>query len=244
MKLIVGIATTPKRVSCLEPTINSLARQSLGIDEVVVVYPRTFARFDYSAVPDNVVYFLNQMGVTLYQPEGDRGPAWKFLGAKEFASPEDAVIWCDDDVTYQRTWAEHLVSVYDKRWAAGQSGYNIVNDYDKPEYELVEGRGGVICCASNIPDKGNWPEISDTAYDQLSELQQDYFLSDDLVVSQLLRNSGTRVVAYPPTRLNFKHTISHNQNTAIHKTISLRKAYTNLITNQKLWKTKITTEEA
>lgn len=105
--LIISLSTIPPRFDRIGPTLDSLLRQSVRPDRIVVYVPRAFRRFpDYDGrlpqVPE---------GVEIRVVDKDYGPASKVLHAvREYRGQDCDILFCDDDLLYPPDMAEALLA--------------------------------------------------------------------------------------------------------------------------------------
>jgi hypothetical protein len=110
-KRIVSLSSIPPRFREIGPTLESLLKQGAA-DEVRLYIPATYRRFaDYAGelplVPDDVI---------IRRVESDYGPATKILpAAAEFRGMDVQILFCDDDGTHPRGWAQRLFSTQAQR---------------------------------------------------------------------------------------------------------------------------------
>lgn len=102
---IVTLSSIPSRFHLLEPTLKSLLSQSVKPHEVRVYIPKTYRRFPNWDGTLPVV----PAGVRIVRCDMDYGPATKVLpAARELKNQIVDLIFCDDDVVYDRHWHQRL----------------------------------------------------------------------------------------------------------------------------------------
>ncbi|MBD9528136.1 glycosyltransferase family A protein [Paracoccus sp. PAR01] len=102
---IITLSTIPPRFGLLGPTLDSLLRQKLPAQQILLQIPKSYRRFtDWDGrLPDVPT------GVTISRCEADLGPATKILPAcREFAGQDVDLLFCDDDKIYDRDWHARL----------------------------------------------------------------------------------------------------------------------------------------
>lgn len=111
MPLIVSLTTIPPRFVKIIDTINSLKNQTIKPDFIELYIPKKYKRFQYS----NKDIPKLPSWVNIVEIEGDFGPATKVLPAlKRYPSPDNKIIFCDDDRVYDKKWVERFLQCSEK----------------------------------------------------------------------------------------------------------------------------------
>jgi hypothetical protein len=109
--LIITLSTIPPRFRYLRPTLNSLLRQEIPADAIIVYIPERYRRFPNwdGRLPDV------PRGVSIHRAAIDLGPATKVLPAvSEFAGRDVDILFCDDDVIYDRKWTRRFAELRER----------------------------------------------------------------------------------------------------------------------------------
>lgn len=114
-RLIVSFSTLPGRINRLEPTIQSLLKQTRPPDEIVIAIPPFSIREQREyIVPD---YLKIIPTVKILHCDQDWGPATKFIPAIQAellsGSRDTLVVVVDDDVHYPRNAIELLLHYFE-----------------------------------------------------------------------------------------------------------------------------------
>lgn len=145
--LVISLTSIPPRFPLLPRVLEALLAQ--GADRVVLTLPRSFARFEPTALP------ALPTGVDVLETGTDLGPAGKLL-APARAFPEADILYCDDDWLYGPGWANAFRTVRESHpgaviagssWATARIGH--------AAGKIVEGYAGVLVSAhhaARIPD--------------------------------------------------------------------------------------------
>jgi hypothetical protein len=110
-RTIISLTTIPPRISRIGPTLDSLLRQNVPIETVILWVPEHYRRFDFASInlpsmPD---------GVLLRRCPSDYGPATKILPAvRAFSGQDVCILYCDDDRLYHPDWAGHLLEEHER----------------------------------------------------------------------------------------------------------------------------------
>jgi hypothetical protein len=106
--LIITLSSIPPRFGHLRPTLDSLLRQRLPAERIILYVPEFYRRFPewdgcLPQVPE---------GVEIHRTDKDLGPATKVLPAvREFAGEDIDILFCDDDVEYDRDWTRRFAEL-------------------------------------------------------------------------------------------------------------------------------------
>jgi hypothetical protein len=176
MKTLLSFSSVPPRFKYITSVIEN-HRKINGTDDIWLVIPSSYKRFDMSHLPDipEVKYV-----------ECDRGPATKFIYSV-IKSDADIVAWVDDDTWYHPDTLNILKSAImtDPSCVWSGSGFRIdeyfsgrVSRRDNFEVDVVEGYGMIAAKRELlIPVIQEYPEFS---------------LYDDLILSNLLAKHGIK----------------------------------------------------
>lgn len=106
--LIVTLSSIPPRFVHLRPTLDSLLRQKHRAERIVLYIPQSYRRF-----PDwNGELPIVPNGVEIRRVDEDFGPATKVLPAvREFDGKDIDILFCDDDVAYDRGWTSRFAAL-------------------------------------------------------------------------------------------------------------------------------------
>lgn len=111
-KKIVGIASLPDRVECLEETIYSLYDQ---VDKIIV------GLNNYTEIP----YFLNMKKIECYLLDNSLGDAAKFYKVDDYTN--DYYFACDDDIIYPNNYCKVMIQKCEEyNSVVGLHGVNII----------------------------------------------------------------------------------------------------------------------
>lgn len=106
--MIITLTTIPPRFDKIAPALKSLLNQKVPADEIILFIPEKYKRFpewdgSLPPVPE---------GITIRRTEIDFGPATKVLPAiKENFGKEIDILFCDDDVQYDRNWSSRYLEL-------------------------------------------------------------------------------------------------------------------------------------
>lgn len=107
---IISLSSIPSRFASLAPVLCSLRDQSIPPARVILYLPQQYRRFPayggtLPMVPE---------GIEIRQVTRDFGPASKILHAvRDFGALDDGqmdILFADDDILYERDWAERLLA--------------------------------------------------------------------------------------------------------------------------------------
>ena len=206
-RVVIGLTTTPPRLSKIYPTIMTLLAQTRPADRIILSLADTIARTgeSFPHTPRELQTLIDQGKMEIHRTK-DYGPATKFIGMMEVEhDPEAFLIWCDDDMEYSSSMVHSLVSESIKHPGAamGMCAFNMVNnntgyqvvDANGAEAEILEGFAGVVCRRKDMPEIGNWKPTSTEEFEKMDPAAKAYFLGDDCVLSYSLRRKGTKTLA-------------------------------------------------
>ena len=212
-KAVVGLTTTPRRLSKIGPTLMSLINQSRPADRIILSLADKIARTgeEFEQIPQNIQNLVDQGKIEIHRTK-DYGPATKFVGLMEVEKdPEAFLIWCDDDMQYNENMIWSMLSESSIRpnsalsamafdMKEGQSYSPVVRNGSPAE--ILEGFGGVICRVKDMPAVETWKPATPEQFAAMAEIDKAKFLGDDFVVSYALRKKGTNTLALDTLDLN------------------------------------------
>ena len=205
-KVFIGLTTTPKRIHTILPTIESLLAQSLPADEIILSVPEKLARTGerFPEIPPALQKLADEGKIHIARTH-DHGPATKFVGAAwaadESGTPDDFIIWVDDDILYSPRMVQTLVENCPSGAAlglcgffmTGPKGYAIAPDH-LGHAEILEGFGAIACRLKDMPDMAKFPSLTAREFAQLDDKGRARFMADDFIMSHALREKGTRTL--------------------------------------------------
>jgi hypothetical protein len=207
---LIGITTHASRIVGIEPCIRSLLNQSVRPKKIVLSIPKRYLRFDAEPViPDWLAQLQAAGSIEIHRPD-DIGPATKLLGPWEYSSdPNQMILWADDDGIYNPKLIECLVQSCDDGMAVGASGirYNgtkITHYTDKGfNVDLLQGYAGVVCRRKDMPNPLRiWQNFVDKDPKTMGRLEWSFFLSDDYIFSEALKEHGTVLFGLKSQEMN------------------------------------------
>jgi len=205
-RIVIGLTTTPKRIQSILPTIKTLLAQSMPADEIILSVPEKLARTGerFPEIPAELQKLMDDGKIHIARFD-DHGPATKFVGAAwaadESGTPDDFIIWCDDDILYSPRMVQTLVENCPEGAAmglcgffmTGPKGYAIAPDH-LGHAEILEGFGAIACRLKDMPDMARFPSMTAKEFSQLDAQGRARFLADDFMMSQALREKGTKTL--------------------------------------------------
>lgn len=111
-RIVVSLTTYPKRISTVWLTIETLLRQSVKPDEIILWLAEPQFPEGLSELPSSVLR-LQDRGLTIRFCDDLRSHKKYFYALQEYA--EDLVILADDDMFYPRDTIQKLLQMH-KRW--------------------------------------------------------------------------------------------------------------------------------
>lgn len=206
-RVILGLTTSPSRISKIYPTLKSIINQSYPADRIILSLPDEMARTGeiFKIIPQEILDLVEQRKLEIHNTK-DYGPATKYVGLLEVENDEEAfLIWCDDDMEYNSEMIRSLLSQLAKypKSAMGMCAFNMTENPEKfevidenaKEAEILEGFCGVICRRKDMPNIQNWKPVNHLQFKSMSLQDKAYFLGDDYVINHLLREKGTKTLA-------------------------------------------------
>lgn len=219
--LVVGLSTTPSRIKYIKPTLDSIINQHYRPNRIILSIPNILNRTGevFPELPDEINSLVINNIIEINRTN-DYGPATKFVGILEKEStPDSFILWCDDDIIYNSHWSLYLVNelINNPKTALGVAGCNlkyINNKYicraitiNLHKCQILEGFNGVICRLSDMPDLSNFPKISLKEYNNFTNVQKAKYLSDDVIISYLLRKNNISTLVCNNNKLNRSNSI-------------------------------------
>lgn len=111
-RIIVSLTTYPKRIGTIHLTIETLLRQSVKPDEVILWLAASQFPNELADLPQQLLR-LRQRGLTIRFCEDLRSHKKYYFALQEY--PEDLVILADDDMFYPRDTIRKLMQMH-KKW--------------------------------------------------------------------------------------------------------------------------------
>lgn len=108
---VITLSSIPPRFPRLALTLETLLRQTVPAERIIVYLPKSYRRFpEWDGVLPEV-----PKGVEIRQVDEDFGPATKLLPALREFAPEQEILFCDDDMDYPRDWAAAFLKQRQRR---------------------------------------------------------------------------------------------------------------------------------
>ena len=156
--VILSFTTTPRRIEYSRYMLSSILTQSQRVDEIRLYIPNRTSKGEEYIIPDWMVELQKTVShFHIRRCERDWGPPTKVIPALiEERNHDVYIIYCDDDMIYQRDMVSTLVSYSNMfpRCAIGNSGlgygktknYSFLYHlpYEKNRVKVLEGFAGVI----------------------------------------------------------------------------------------------------
>lgn len=188
MKVIVSLTTIPSRFDKLSTIVPNLLEQACH--EVWLNIPKKYNRFpDWDGRVPDFSTFGSKLVVN--RDCEDLGPGTKFLGPVKHLSPDDLIVYVDDDTKYDSKLVTNLLKWWrtDQQSAWGLSGFNLEN-YFKGHFprqhgvsvDLLEGYGSVLV-------KAGWIQNLELEF---KELLVEAKFADDVILNNLLEKQGIK----------------------------------------------------
>jgi hypothetical protein len=136
---IISLTTIPSRFSKIKPTLESLLNQNVKPEKIFLNIPLKYRRFD--DYENNKIPKLE--GITINISEHDYGPATKILPVVNQFDDNKIIIYCDDDIIYDKNWAKNLI----------ETSKNFPNDCicgRGQSVELIRLRAKILANSKNI----------------------------------------------------------------------------------------------
>jgi len=233
-KIIVTLTTIPSRLANIGPTLVSINKQSVAVDEIVLSLPKDSLREPQKGVDpykmnEGLKLLMHHLNTTIYRCTKDYGPATKLLGLLERELPkkhsldtEPIIITIDDDKIYHFDVIKQLLQGWKRKpdHALCRTGsvIKIINNkvketpkkgcYIKKDLpiDVVFGTGGVLYRPSFFDDTIFDFKQVDPAFDQKKAL-----LIDDIYLSGYLdyKNIPKKIISFKSNNItkffNEKH---------------------------------------
>ncbi len=181
-RIVVSFTTTPKRIHLIEPTIQSLVKQTVLPDRIYLNIPERSAR---TGGPYEIPAFLERYPlVKVNHVPKDEGPITKLAPAvRAESNPETIIIICDDDTTYVPEFIQRFVDLYknpeNSNTVLANSCRNDFNPAPVPQCDYPEGWSGVA-----FKRKFFHSDFEDYLKKALTDKK--CFTSDDLLIGNYL----------------------------------------------------------
>lgn len=217
-KAIISITTTPRRISHLLPTLQSLINQTIPV-QVWLAIPDECARLNEAMGPmPSFIESLQAEGKLMVIETPDFGPATKFVTAwhmlrelnEAIPYPEDLfMIWCDDDIVYPAEMADELTRECPIGAAIATSGFRMqgiapVHEH-LAEADILEAYAGICCRFRDMPDLSDlWMPKTAEQFAEMSLLEKCHWQADDYVISRALQEKGIATLVCNTMMLNRK----------------------------------------
>lgn len=214
--IYVSLTTSPRRLNMLQETIESIMGQTILPDIIVINVPHIFKRTGetYDEIPE----YLSKNDRVLINRCDDIGPATKILPTINLVQQDDdTIISIDDDIIYCPTFIQTLIkksSVFPNSAITGTS-FSYIHDYNPMSREMyynsevVEGFAGVLYKKWFL---ANWEDDLD-----ITTLPKECYVSDDLILSNLLKKRNIHIVMTPLIKSCLKILDHGLENDALHK---------------------------
>lgn len=111
-KIIISLTTYPKRISTIWLTIETLMRQTVKPDEIILWLAVSQFENGLSGLPENLLH-LQERGLTIRFCDDDLRSHKKYFYALQ-AHPNDLVILADDDMFYPRDTIARLLEMHEE----------------------------------------------------------------------------------------------------------------------------------
>jgi len=186
MKVIISLTSVPSRFQHLGPVLERLCKQTCH--EIWINIPSKYNRFpEWDGVIPESLYSIDPK-IKVNSGCEDFGPGTKFIAPALGLSPDDLIVYLDDDTNYDPKLVTNLLKWYrvDSKSAWGLSGFNFEN-YFKGKYprthgepvDVLEGYGAVIV-------KAEWIQKVLFEFRELLEVTW----HDDMILCNLLEKLG------------------------------------------------------
>ena len=207
---LIGITTHASRIRFIEPCLNSLLQQSVRPSRIVLSIPDRYLRFGDAPELPEFVRVLEASGRLEVVRIPDCGPATKIAGPWSVAGDDELICWCDDDRIYHPQLVECLMSSRSDGMAVGAGGIRYTNTpitHHTPKgfnVDLLQGYAGVLCRKRDMPSPLKvWSKYVDTDPQKMDRFEWSFFLSDDYVFSEALKEFGTVLFGLFSSEMNF-----------------------------------------
>lgn len=139
-KVIVSMTTIPSRWELLQKALDSIGKQRLMPDRILVCVPEVSRREGTPYVIPEWLADARAVGIEVIRTPQDYGPATKLVGCfPEVSDPDTIIVNVDDDSEYDSHLIEKLVdrALRYPKAAIGFSGINVGRLMRDGEYDLV-----------------------------------------------------------------------------------------------------------
>lgn len=198
-KIIVSLTTYPKRIDTIWLTIETLMRQSVKPDEIILWLANSQFKNGMNSLPETLLCLQNR-GLTIRFCDDLRSHKKYYYTLQEY--PQDLIILADDDMFYPKDTIQKLLKLH-KKWpediccitaqvmepsfqAPPSSWRNPRLDEHKLQHtdriQVFTGSGTLIPSNALHPD----------TFDQ-DQLQRLCFHADDLWITFMAHRNGTRI---------------------------------------------------
>lgn len=197
-KVIISLTTYPKRIGTTWLTIETLLRQSVKPDEIILWLASTQFPNGFSDLPENLLRQQSR-GLTIRFCDDLRSHKKYYFSLQEY--PNDLVILADDDMFYPRDTVRKLLKMH-RKWpddiccitaqVIEPAITAVPSEWRNPHlYEYLEHSNRIQAFTGSgtlIPPNTLHPD----AYDEKT-LRRLCFHADDLWIAFMARRKGTRV---------------------------------------------------
>lgn len=214
-RIVVGLTTTTKRIESIIPTLESLMKQSVKPEKIVLTLAYEMARTGetFGRIPVQLLSYIRDKPIEIIRTP-DYGPATKFVGLllTEHDEPETYLVWFDDDVVYNKNAIKILVQAASKskKSVACASMFEVsartctsvgkFTKLSKNNFYVFESYGGVCCRVRDMPKAHAFPYYTHGEYKALSGDDRYKFNSDNFMLSYYLyKNKVDFVLVYDVT---------------------------------------------
>jgi hypothetical protein len=171
----------PPRVSNVSPMLETIKRQTLRPDAMIVLYPRSFVRFP---TRPSLVVEDHESLIRIVEDCEDVGPLTKFTGSIDYLAKNGALdSWLvigDDDIDYRDDFIEKCVKRLETNPSLAYTGFIEDVEYDG-DLKVAQGCSGIAIHAQLISDISTLKKVPAC------------FETDDIWISAQLRFKGILV---------------------------------------------------
>jgi len=107
--IVVSLTTHGERVKYIQPTLESLLKQTIKPYKIIVA----LSDADYAKIPSNIISFMNEHKIETITCEKDLGPHTKYYFAMQ-KYRNNPIVTVDDDIAYDNNLLELLLKGYNK----------------------------------------------------------------------------------------------------------------------------------
>lgn len=193
-KVVFSFSTSPKRISKIEPFLNSLLSQTRKPDYIYANLPKVFKRDNSTFLPETIPDFLTKNPKVIINYTEDIGPATKIVPTISLLDdPETIVISVDDDILYSPGLTKLFLSYSQRFPDCVITGTSFINDSTMPNIgakiyyaQFLEGFSGVLY------KKKFFDGFSDKF---ITVSPKECFLADDLMLSNFILSKGIKILS-------------------------------------------------